>query len=240
MLNTIGIGTEPGGWQAVTAIPTVQHLNRFISSYKSIDESGQYTGTANNPSLLFSIDDFDWKGYTEGSFTISNILMGKREVIRPKFGSVYESLPTPERSNAEFLGWYTSVNDGELVTNETIVTNLQTHYLYARWITCPTGSTIVDDESKGGKICVKNKEHVYDSFECNCEKELVKHVDYVNSSDECELFGDSSVGGGSWSNTTGRCIWNEMVEVCDECPWEGYVCSEGFNEYNENQCYKVP
>ena len=48
-------------------------------------------------------------------------------------GRTYGSLPTPVKSGAKFLGWFTEVSGGTEVTSTTEVTNNSNHTLYARW-----------------------------------------------------------------------------------------------------------
>lgn len=46
----------------------------------------------------------------------------------------YGTLPTPTRTDYEFVGWYTGENGtGTKVTSSTIVTNMNNHTLYAKW-----------------------------------------------------------------------------------------------------------
>lgn len=60
-----------------------------------------------------------------GSVSPANQLVSK--------DSTYD-LPTPKRTNAAFLGWYTN-NGGELVTNTTKMKTTMDHILVARWDT---------------------------------------------------------------------------------------------------------
>lgn len=53
-----------------------------------------------------------------------------KEVV---YGQAYGELPVPVRRSYSFEGWYTSADDGELVTSETIVKSLKGHTLYAHW-----------------------------------------------------------------------------------------------------------
>lgn len=48
-------------------------------------------------------------------------------------GQKYGVLPVPERQYHAFLGWYTQPEGGELVTEDTYVTELSAHTLYAHW-----------------------------------------------------------------------------------------------------------
>ncbi|MBR3570055.1 MAG: amidase domain-containing protein [Oscillibacter sp.] len=42
-------------------------------------------------------------------------------------------MPVPEMKDNEFLGWYTELMEGELVTEETLVKTAEDHTLYAHW-----------------------------------------------------------------------------------------------------------
>ena len=50
-----------------------------------------------------------------------------------KYGQPYGELPVPVLDGYGFIGWYTSADGGELVTESTIVTATDTHTLYAHW-----------------------------------------------------------------------------------------------------------
>ena len=52
-------------------------------------------------------------------------------------GSKYGDLPTPERYNYTFAGWYTQSNGGTKVTSDTVVTSSTNHTLYAHWNELP-------------------------------------------------------------------------------------------------------
>ena len=52
------------------------------------------------------------------------------------FGSAYEELPTPTRTEHTFLGWFTEKN--ETITAESIVKIPDNHTLYAHWKEIPT------------------------------------------------------------------------------------------------------
>ena len=46
---------------------------------------------------------------------------------------VYGTLPTPVKSGATFLGWFTAAENGTQVVSTTVVTNDREHTLYAHW-----------------------------------------------------------------------------------------------------------
>lgn len=47
------------------------------------------------------------------------------------YGSAYGNLPTPTRSGYIFNGWYSALNNGSKVSNNTVITNDTT--IYANW-----------------------------------------------------------------------------------------------------------
>lgn len=49
------------------------------------------------------------------------------------YGKEYGSLPVPKRDNYSFKGWYTQINGGSLIKNDTTVETSETHTLYAHW-----------------------------------------------------------------------------------------------------------
>ena len=57
------------------------------------------------------------------------------EAVTVKYHFNYGSLPTPEKSDRVFEGWYTTSNfeDGTKVTDGSIVRNSEDHVLYARY-----------------------------------------------------------------------------------------------------------
>ena len=57
------------------------------------------------------------------------------EAVTVKYQFNYGSLPTPEKSDRVFEGWYTISNfeDGTKVTDGSIVRNSEDHVLYARY-----------------------------------------------------------------------------------------------------------
>ena len=72
------------------------------------------------------------------------------------YGSKYGELPTPNRANHTFNGWYDAETDGNLVNSETIVNVTSNHTLYAYWIksSITAGESVYLDCSKtipGGK-----------------------------------------------------------------------------------------
>lgn len=70
------------------------------------------------------------------------------------YGENYGTLPTPTRTNYDFLGWFTAKDEGTQVTENTEVTNISNHTLYAHWK--EKEGPEVTDESLKGKISVAN------------------------------------------------------------------------------------
>jgi len=71
-------------------------------------------------------------------FVTVNFVSNTLETISSKvlpFGGTYGVLSNPRitKRNHRFVGWFTCEINGELVTQDTIITNLNSHNLYARW-----------------------------------------------------------------------------------------------------------
>lgn len=49
------------------------------------------------------------------------------------YGQKYGELPVPSRKNYSFIGWFTEKNGGTQVTEDTIVSTIGNHTLYAHW-----------------------------------------------------------------------------------------------------------
>ena len=49
------------------------------------------------------------------------------------FNSPYATLPVPTRDGYDFAGWYTSPIGGSLISDDTIVSTIADHTLYAHW-----------------------------------------------------------------------------------------------------------
>ena len=80
--------------------------------------------------------------YTGSTPTTTNI----------KMGQVYGTLPSPERSGYDFLGWYTKQTDGELVTENTLMGSSNTT-IYALWDkTVPTFIEPTSDTTHKGIV----------------------------------------------------------------------------------------
>ena len=53
--------------------------------------------------------------------------------VEVTYNTAYETLPTASREGYEFLGWFTDINEGEAVTESSIVSLAEDHTLYAHW-----------------------------------------------------------------------------------------------------------
>ena len=109
-------------------------------------------------------DSYSWKYYNEykDSENLAWQLAGP-ETVTIKFDAnsgkvssatktvtineAYGTLPVPTRKYYSFQGWYTSRQNGNKVTKDTICTNTSTHTLYARWKKC---------DIKNATVTVKN------------------------------------------------------------------------------------
>lgn len=68
----------------------------------------------------------------------------------------YGGMPVPSRSGYTFVGWFTDRTGGELVTAETVVTEMSDHVLYAHWSKDPVTMT-VHFVGCGGTVSVASK-----------------------------------------------------------------------------------
>lgn len=53
--------------------------------------------------------------------------------ISVEYQSNYLNLPTPQRDYYTFLGWYTDINGGKHITEDSVVNDSSIHTLYAHW-----------------------------------------------------------------------------------------------------------
>lgn len=63
------------------------------------------------------------------------------------FGMPYGILPEVTRKGFDFLGWFTEPNGGDLITSDSIVSNGDTHTLYAQWT---PNTYVISFDSNGG------------------------------------------------------------------------------------------
>ena len=70
-------------------------------------------------------------------------------ILEVSVGREYSSLPTPQKNESTFDGWYTAASGGSLVTNSTNVTNTQDHTLYAHWTAVAANVTLHFDAAGG-------------------------------------------------------------------------------------------
>ena len=76
-----------------------------------------------------------WKQEAKKVTVILNANRGtvETETIELTVGDCYKDLPVPTREKYRFDGWYTKAVGGELVTDDTEVTDENVHTLYAQW-----------------------------------------------------------------------------------------------------------
>ena len=67
-----------------------------------------------------------------------------------EYGGKYGTLPVPSRENYDFLGWYTGLNKGQRVTENTVVAQNYDHILYAMWKAKPISDWVLDTEVPRG------------------------------------------------------------------------------------------
>lgn len=84
----------------------------------------------------------------------SNTGVGTFESMQITFGSPYGTLPVPTKAGYAFVGWYTELNGGTLVTDATNVFVASDHTLYAHW---EPGKFTVTFDANGGQTATPTK-----------------------------------------------------------------------------------
>ena len=70
-----------------------------------------------------------------------------------EYGGKYGTLPVPSRENYDFLGWYNGLNNGQRVTENTVVVQNYDHILYAMWKAKPISDWVLDtDVPRGARV----------------------------------------------------------------------------------------
>ena len=70
-----------------------------------------------------------------------------------EYGGKYGTLPVPSRENYDFLGWYNGLNNGQRVTENTVVVQNYDHILYAMWKAKPISDWMLDtDVPRGARV----------------------------------------------------------------------------------------
>lgn len=74
--------------------------------------------------------------------------------------STYKNLPEPTKTGYGFIGWYDSLENGIIVTEDTIFTHQSPKTLYAKY---EPGRFRIDFNADGGEVLTSSKSVVYDS-----------------------------------------------------------------------------
>ncbi len=93
----------------------------------------------------FTLEDINEKYYVTFNANGGEVETSSKTITE---NEVYGTLPTPVRTNYEFLGWYTGIDNGIQITENSIIELNETHTLYARWKRLPL-SEIITKSSKG-------------------------------------------------------------------------------------------
>ena len=76
------------------------------------------------------------------------------------YGSAYGELPTPIREGYIFMGWFSAVDGGNLISESSVVEDCNAHNLFAHW----TGNTCtVTFDANGGSVSPTSKTVAYGS-----------------------------------------------------------------------------
>ena len=114
----------------------------------------------------FSNIGLNYDVVNQGPIYISDLKLREYTTDTKQYKTAYGTLPTPTRTGYRFNGWYTNETGGTVVNNTTIVSNHNTHTLYAQWLdieapTCTFGSfdkeTLTTSETANIKLtCIDN------------------------------------------------------------------------------------
>ncbi len=118
----------------------LSELNENVDGYLSVSNNILYTGIVTNTKFITkgtweAIDETTYnnmlKYYTLYFDANGGICDETSKIIYN--GLTYGALPTAQRDNFEFIGWYTEAEDGELITEDSIVESKEDRTLYAHW-----------------------------------------------------------------------------------------------------------
>ncbi len=112
-----------------------------VGTTSKMNLSGNYLvcGEVVNPTYLnvepLTITADEYEGYLNASTVTFDANGGTTDVTSKTVYNqqCYGTLPVPERTYYQFLGWYTEAEGGELVTETTVVSTVVNHTLYAHW-----------------------------------------------------------------------------------------------------------
>ncbi|MBR3769567.1 MAG: leucine-rich repeat protein [Lachnospiraceae bacterium] len=119
----------------------------FLGWYTESEGGEQVTET-----MIFNQDITLYAQWNVNTYTVTFDANGgsfsgavSREIA---FGTAYGELPIPTRTGAAFVGWYTALEDGELITAEDNLNIDENHTLYALW---KFEEYVVSFDAKGGR-----------------------------------------------------------------------------------------
>ncbi len=122
---------------------SLSKMNTEVAGSMNITGNYLICGTASNSKLLkftngelktISADQFD---EMLSSIVVTfdsnggNALSENTKIVY--YGQLYGDMPTPTRTNYDFVGWYTEKSGGDIVSSETSVSSLANQTLYAHW-----------------------------------------------------------------------------------------------------------
>lgn len=121
---------------------------------KEILADTEYTSTSNQ--TLYA-------HWSENGYTVTfdanggNVSTSSKGVV---YGATYGTLPTPTKSGAEFLGWYTTKDGGNKITSSSTVNITSNQTLYAHW---KVNSYTITFDPTGGSVSQETKDVVFGS-----------------------------------------------------------------------------
>ena len=138
----------------------------FTGWYTAASGGTQVTETT----TVTNVDDHTiYAHWSANTYTVSFNANGGSTPTSSKsvtYDSTYGTLPTPSRTNYDFLGWYTAAEGGTQVTSGTTVKITSDQTLYAQWILAlvwrcrsRTRSQSCHESCSSGSCCEKNKKN---------------------------------------------------------------------------------
>ncbi len=133
----------------------------FNGWFTTVDGGSQITDGAG---LVSSSDHTLYAHWQPNSYTVTldrNDATGSTSNKSVVYSGSYGMLETPERTGYKFMGWYTDISDGTLVTADTIYQIPDNTTLYAHW---SAEKYTIEFNLNGGSGDIENKTVEYDNI----------------------------------------------------------------------------
>ena len=158
------------------------------------------------------------------------------------YGASYGDLPTPERTNYSFNGWYTAASGGTLVNANTTFTNTANTTIYAQWTLAYIAATITNVVAKRGDGQQESDTgtRAFISFnynknnDTNINKYYIKISKQNDDSIYTEINGNISNNNGTinvWSSNNFTISTDDLYNVIVELRENGQTIVSNNNEF---------